>query len=90
MKNSSCGPETAIDGPGPSNEYTGWPNIVDDIGLMNIYTMDPLALPRDLSTVVANDVSKLSMLNASGGGSFPTFSFLFPGRTTFGAGFTPS
>ena len=71
LENSSYGPKTAIDGSGPSNEYTGWPNIVYDLVLMNFYTMDPLLFPRALYTVVAKDFSKLSMINTSGGGSFP-------------------
>ena len=89
LKNSSCVPETGIDGPGPSSEYIGCPNIFDVLGLMNLSTTDPLFFPRDLSTLVANDVSKLSMIKVFGGGSFPTFYFLFPGRTNFGAGFIP-
>ena len=44
VKNSSCGPETAIYGPGPSSEYTGYPNIVDALGLMNLSTMEPIVL----------------------------------------------
>ena len=76
LKNSSCGPETAIDGPGTSNEYIGWPNIVDAIGLMNLSTMYPLVLSRALSTMVTNDIYKLSTINTSGGGSFPIISSL--------------
>ena len=60
LKNTSCGPETAIDGPVPHNEYTGRRNIVDNLGLMNLSTLDPLAFPQALSTVMANNVSKLS------------------------------
>ena len=57
---------------------------------MNLSTMNPIVFPRALSTVVANYVSKLSIINVSGGGgSFPTFSSLCPGRTNFGAGFFP-
>ena len=89
LKNSSCGPDTEIDGPGSSSKYTGCPNIFDALSLMKLSTMDPLVFPRDLSTVVANDVSKLSMINASGGVSFPTFYFLCPERKTFCAGFIP-
>ena len=91
VENSSCGTETAVDGPGPPKEYIGWTNIVDALGLINLYTMDPLVLPLDLSNVVANDVSKLSMINTSGGGggSFPVFSLLCPGRINYGAGFIP-
>ena len=68
LKNSLCGPETSIDGPGPSSEYSGWTNHVDALGMIKLSIMDPLALPRDLSNVVANNISKLSMINASGGG----------------------
>ena len=34
LKNSSCVPETEINGPGPYSEYYGCPNIVDALGLM--------------------------------------------------------
>ena len=54
---------------------------------MNLSTMDPLAFSQALSTVLDNDVPKFSMINVSGGGYFETFSFLFPGRTNFGASF---
>ena len=83
LKNYSCGPDTEIYGPGPPREYSGWTNIIDAIGLMNLSTMAPLAFPRALSTVVANDVYKLPMINASGGVYLPTFSLLLPGRTNF-------
>ena len=76
LKNSLCKPDTAIDGPGPSMQYSGWPKIVDALGLINLFTMDPLALPQALSTLVANNVSKLSIINAFGEGSFPTFSLM--------------
>ena len=89
VENSSCGPDTEINGSGPSIKYYGWPKIVDAIGLMNLSTMDSLELPRALSTVVVNDISKLSTINASGGVSFPTFYFLCPGRNVFGVGFIP-
>ena len=89
LKNSSCRPDTAIDGPGPFREYTGCPNIVDDLYFMNFSTMDPLVLPRALSNMVVNYVSKLSIINASGGVSLPNFSFLCPGVTSFGTGFIP-
>ena len=56
LKKSSCGPDTAIDGPGPSRKYIGCPKIVYAIGLMNLSTMSPLMFPRSFSTVVANDV----------------------------------
>ena len=68
LKNTSCGPETAIDGPVPHNEYTRCPNIFDALGLMNLSTMDPLFFPRALFTVVANNVYKLSMINTYGEG----------------------
>ena len=77
VEKSLCGPDTALDGPGPSNEYTGWPNIFDALGLMNLYTMAPLVLPRALSTAVDNNISRLSMINTSGwGGSLPVVSLL--------------
>ena len=71
LKNASCVPYTAIDIPFKSNEYAGWTNIVDALGLMNLFEMAPLVLPLALSTVVSNDISKVSMINASGGGSLP-------------------
>ena len=74
---SSCGPDTAINGPCPSIEYSRWPNIVDSLGLINLSTMAPLVLPRDLSTMVFNKVSKLSMINSSGGGVPSQFSIFF-------------
>ena len=80
----------ALDGPGPSNEYTGWPNIFDALGLMNLYTMAPLVLPRSLSTVVDHDVSKLSMINASGGGFLTSFIVAVPWENIFGAGIIPA
>ena len=80
LKNTSCGPETAIDGPVPHNEYTRCPNIFDALGLMNLSTMDPLVLTRALLTVEAKDVSKLSIINKSGRASFPNYSLLCPGR----------
>ena len=67
LKNTSCSPDTAIDSPGPPREYNGCPNIVDALDVMNLSTMDPLVFLQALSTVVANNVSKLSMINASGG-----------------------
>ena len=79
LKNYSCVPDTAIDGPGTSIKYTECPKIVDALGLMKIYTMDQLVLPQALSTVGANNVSKLSMINASGGVSFQNFSLMCPG-----------
>ena len=46
-------------------------------------------LPQDLSTKVVNDVTKLSNIKAYGGVSFPNFSLLCPGGTSFGSGFIP-
>ena len=63
--------------------------MVDAIFFMNLSTMALLELPQDLSTVVAKDVSKLSMINTSGGFSLPFFSLMFTGRKTFGAKLTP-
>ena len=63
-----------MDGPGPSNEYNGWPDIVDALGLMNLPTIDPLNFTQALSTVVANDVSNLSTINEYGGGVTSQFS----------------
>ena len=89
LKNSSCGPETAIDDPGPSIEYAWWPNIAEDLNLENLSMMALLDLSQVLSTVVTNNVSKLFIFYAYGGGSFPTFSLLCPGRTIFGTEFIP-
>ena len=89
LKNYSRGTEIAIDGTGPPREYNRWPKIVDDIGLMNLSKISPPVLPLALSTVVANDVSKLSMINVSGGIYFQDFSLLFPGGTNFGAKLVP-
>ena len=76
LKKSSCGPETAIYGPITSSEYTGCTQIVHALGLMDLSTMAPLVLSRALSTVVSNDVSKLSTINTSDGVSFSVFSLL--------------
>ena len=81
LKIYSCGTDTAIDGPIPFSKYSGWDNTVDALGLMNLSAMDPLAFPRSLSTEVANNVSKLSMINADGGGFFAMFYLMFPGST---------
>ena len=89
LKNSLCGPDTAIDGPGPSRKYSGWPNIVHAIGLMNLFKMAPLVFLLSPSTVVANNASKLSMINAYRVFFLPTFSLLCPGRTNFGDGLIP-
>ena len=67
LKHFSCGPYIEMDSPGPSNEYNGWPNIVHALGLMNLSTMALLVLPQALYTVVADNVSKLSMINTSVG-----------------------
>ena len=56
---------------------------------MNLSKLDPLVLIQTLSNVVANNVSKLSMINDYGVGSFPVFYILCPGRTNFGADFIP-
>ena len=89
LKNPSCAPETAIYGHGPSNEYIGWPNIVDDIDFMNLSTMDPLVLPQVLSTMVANNVSKLSTINVSGEGVTSQFSLWCVLGKTIVPGFIP-
>ena len=89
LKNSSCGPETEIDGPRPSREYSVWTNISNALCLMKLSTMAPLLFLLTVSTVVANYVSKSSMINTAGGGSFPTFSLLFPEITNVGAKLTP-
>ena len=80
LKNSSYGPETTIDGPGASIEYSRWPDIIYALGLMNLSTMDLLAIPQYLSTVVENNVSKLSMINTSGRVSFPIFLYSYLGE----------
>ena len=89
VEKSSCGPEIAIVVPGPSSEYTEWPNIVDDLGLMNLSIIVPSVFPLALSTMVANDVCMLSTSNTSGGVYLSTFSLLFPGRTNFGDKLVP-
>ena len=86
-----CGTETAIDGPGPSSEYTGWQNIVDDLGLMNLSTISPLAFPRSL--IHCDGQQCFQVIHDQriwGGGSFPIFSLMCPGRTNYGAGFIPA
>ena len=69
---SSCGTDADINGPGPYRYYNIYPDIVEDMSLIIIYKMPPLALPWVLYTVVANDVSKLSMINTSGDFTLPT------------------
>ena len=73
LKNSSCDPEIAIYGPGPYRKYTRWTKLVDAIGLTNISTINPPVFPWALSTLVANDVSKLSMSNTYMGDFLPKF-----------------
>ena len=89
VEKSPCGPDTAIDGPGPPHKYTGWTNIINTLGLENLSTMDTLASPQDLSIFVANDVSKLSMINEYGEIYFTNFSLILPGRRNFGSGLSP-
>ena len=67
VENSLCWTDTEINGPISSRKYVGWPNIVESISLINLSTMDQFAFPRALSTVVANDVSRLSTINLYGG-----------------------
>ena len=67
----------------------GGQTFFDALDLMKLYIMDPLDLPRALSTVVANDASNLSMANASWGVYFSPLSLLFPSITNFGAILTP-
>ena len=55
--------------------------------MVNLSTMDPLVFILALTTVAANDVSKVSMIDVSGGVYFQIFFFLCPGRTNFGAVF---
>ena len=45
LKNYSCGPDNEIESPGPSREYSGWTNAVGDVGLMNLYKMNPFVFP---------------------------------------------
>ena len=54
---------------------------------MNLSKMDSLVLPQALYTVVASDVSKVSIINTYGEVSFPTFYLLCPGGTNFSASF---
>ena len=56
---------------------------------MNLSTIDRLVLQQALLAVVANGVSKLSIMNASGGVSFRIFYLLCPGGASFGFGFIP-
>ena len=67
LKNSSCKYRTAINGNGPYIEYYMWPKTVESMGLINISKIDPLVFTRYLYIWLANDVSKSSMINASGG-----------------------
>ena len=81
FKTISYDPEILINGPIPPIKYTMWPNIIDALGLMNLYTMALSVIPWFLSTVMASNVSNLSISNAYGVISFPDFSLLLPGRT---------
>ena len=67
LQNSSCETDTEIEGPGSSSKYYRWPKNVEDLGLLDLSTMDPLAFPRSLSTVVNNDVSKFCIINTPEG-----------------------
>ena len=67
LKSSARGTDTTINVPVTPRDYVIWPNIVDDIGFMNLSMMSPLVFPRALSTVVTNNVSKLSIINTSWG-----------------------
>ena len=78
LKNSSCGYDTANNGPNPYIKYSRWKNISDAIGLMYLSTMATPDLPHALSTMVSNNVYELSMIKPFGGVSFPTLSFLLP------------
>ena len=42
---SSCGTDADINGPGPYRYYNSYPDIVEDMSLIIIYKMPPLALP---------------------------------------------
>ena len=64
---SACDPDTAINVLGPYIEYSRWENIFVDIGFIDLSKIDPLELPLDLSTAVANEISKLSIINISEG-----------------------
>ena len=44
----------------------GAQNIVEDMVLINLPTIDPLAFPWTLSTGAVKDVSKFSIIDASG------------------------
>ena len=80
VEKSSCGPEISINVPCPFSQYTGWTNIFYALFFIDLSTMAPPVLPRDLSTVVVNDVFKLSMRNLSGGCYFKNVSLLLLGR----------
>ena len=56
---------------------------------MNLSKMAPIALPLALYTMVANYVTKLSIINASGGGLISNFLFDVPWEKKMGAGFIP-
>ena len=63
FKNSSYGPETAINNPVPFRECYGRTNIADGLGLISLYKISPLVFPRDLSTLVDDYAFRLSMIN---------------------------
>ena len=65
-ENSSCEIDNDINGPRPSRGYSGRPKIVEDLGFINLSTMDTIELTQELYNMVANYVSKLFMINASG------------------------
>ena len=56
---------------------------------MNLFMMAPLDFLQALSTVVDNNVSKLSIIKSYGGGSLPNFSLLITGITNLGASLNP-
>ena len=89
FKNSSCRPDDAIGSPGLYREYYGYPKIVDDIGLINLSTMNPLPPPQSLSTELANDVSKLFAINESVGFLDPLPHPSYLGSNNVGARFAP-
>ena len=56
---------------------------------MNLSTMDPLAFPWALFTLVENYFSTLSIINASGGVISKISLHFLPGIMNVGAGLTP-
>ena len=89
LKQSSCVPKITINGPCLYIEYMGWPNIVDALGLMNLPTMDPLAFHQASYILVANNVSKLSIINVYGEGFLFNFIFTVPWENIFWCGLNP-